>query len=151
MSRAFGNRMLKQFVVAEPEIQVNVETTKNVHSLSYLSFDFMTVHFVVFLVCWCLLNFDIYCTIWTWIFELGIICYVLFSLLFIWKKIQLEVCQIWMECDIYLFIILNLKKYLVADCILPTNSNYRIGLVFKYLNSSIFPYVCSFQIFRPSN
>lgn len=23
MSRAFGNRMLKQFVVAEPEIQVN--------------------------------------------------------------------------------------------------------------------------------
>ena len=26
MSRAFGNRMLKQYVVAEPEIQVILET-----------------------------------------------------------------------------------------------------------------------------
>lgn len=26
MSRAFGNRMLKQFVVAEPEIQVDLAT-----------------------------------------------------------------------------------------------------------------------------
>jgi hypothetical protein len=26
MSRAFGNRMLKQFVVADPEIQVILET-----------------------------------------------------------------------------------------------------------------------------
>lgn len=28
MSRAFGNRMLKQFVVAEPEIQVFFEVIK---------------------------------------------------------------------------------------------------------------------------